>query len=188
MKLDQIQIRTQDAKVNLNISKPTQYIKQERAKQTIEQPAATIQMSHRDAKLLVDSSQAYRDLGLLTTKESIEQAAQKGKTAVMQGIARRVREGNQLMDISKSIDGSTITSIAKSRDTFEHKQISIKWVPSVGAVKITYQAGNLNIHAQENKPKIDVQLGDVVHNYTPGKISGQLLQRESVETTVIKGE
>lgn len=188
MKLDQIQIHTQDAKVDLNISKPQQYIKQTPAKQTIKQPAATLQMSHTDAKLLIDSSQVNRDLGLLSAKDAIAQAAQKGKAAVMKGIARRVKEGNTLMDISHSTEGSAIRNIAKSHDTIKKQNLGIKWIPSFDAVKITYQAGTLNIKAQANKPHIDVQLGDVVHNYTPAKVTGSLLQRESVETTVIKGE
>lgn len=188
MKMDTIQLSIIDAKVDLNISKPQQYIKQTHAKQTIEQPAATLQISQKDAKLLVDSSQAYRDLGLLTTKESIEQAAQKGKAAVMQGIARKAQEGNRMMDISKSEGRSTLASIARSHDGIDYKKLGIAWKPSVGSVKITYQAGDLNIQIQQNKPKIDVQLGDVTHNYTPGKVTGSLLQRESVETSVIKGD
>lgn len=188
MRMDTIQLNIVDAKVDLNIGKPQQYIKQTHAKQSIEQPAATLQISQNDAKLLVDSSQAYRDLGLLTTKESIEQAAQKGKVAVMQGIARKAQEGNQMMNISRANGRSTLVNIAKNRDGIEQQKLGIAWKPSVGSVKITYQAGDLNIKIQQNKPRIDVQLGDVTHNYTPGKVTGSLLQREGVETSVIKGE
>lgn len=188
MKLDQIQIRTQDAIVDLNISKSQQYLKQTAPKQTIEQPAATLQMKHTDAKLLIDSSQVDRDLGFLSAKEAIAQAAQKGKAAVMKGIARKVREGNQLMDISNSKDGSAIANLAKSHDTIKKQNIGIKWIPSADAVKIKYQAGSLNIHVQANKPKIDVKLGDVSGHYVQSKVTGSLIQRQNVETTVIKGE
>lgn len=188
MKLDQIQIRTEDAKVKLNISEPQQYIKQNNAQQSIVQPAATVQISHTDAKLLIDSSQARRDIGLLSPKESIEEYARKGKQAVMEGIARKVSEGNQLMAIENKDGANIIANIAKSHDTFTVQKIGIKFIPSYKAVKITYQAGDLSIQTQANKPQIDVQLGDVIHNYTPGKVTGNLLQRESVETTVIKGE
>lgn len=188
MKLDQIQIRTQDAKIQINKAQPNQYIKQNPAKQTIRQPAATLEMSSTDAKLLVDSSQAYRDLGLLSAKESIEQAAQKGKQAVMSGIARTVKEGNMMMDLANADGVKVLANIAKSRDTFVQQKLGIEWKPSVGSVNITYQAGNLNINSQQRKPQIDVQLGDVIHNYTPGKVTTSMLQHASVETTVIKGE
>lgn len=188
MKLDQIQIRTQDAKIQINTTQANLSIHQTEAKQTIRQPAATLEMSSTDAKLLVDSSQAYRELGLLSAKESIEQAAQKGKQAVMSGIARVVQEGNMMMDLKNADGVKVLANIAKQRDTFVQQKLGITWKPSVGSVKITYQAGSLNINSQQRMPQIDVQLGDVTHNYTPGKVTTSLLQRGNVETTVIKGE
>lgn len=187
MKLDQIQIRTTDAKIDLTISDSQQYIKQRAAKQFIEQPAATLQISHKDAKLLVDSSQAYRDLGLLSPKESVQQFAQNGLIAVQEGVSRRVSEGNALMNIGKN-SGNAIVNVAKQHDTFEQQRLGIEWKPSVGAVKIKYIAGSLQINIQANKPKIDVKLGGVDHQATRSDVSGTVIQRPTVETTVIKGE
>lgn len=187
LKLDQIQIHTTDAKVDLHISDPVQHIEQPQAKQQIKQPAATLEIHSKAAKLFVDSSQAYRELGLLTPKESVEQNAQKGKQAVMEGIARRVSEGNQMMSITKNA-GDAIQRIAESKAIPAPPQMAITWKPSVGSVKIRYQAGNLDINIQRHEPKIDVQIGKVIHNYTPGDVSGTLVQRPSVETTVIKAK
>lgn len=188
MKLDQIQLNIQDAKVDLNITEPKQHIEQPRAQQHIEQPAATLQIHHTDAKLLVDSSQAYRDLGLFSTAESIQNFAAKGQSAVMEGIARRASEGDAMMEIRKDNGRATLSNIAKQHDTFEQQRLGITWKPSIGSVKIKYQAGSLDIRIQAQKPKIDVQLGKVVHDYQPGDVTGKLVQREKVETTVIKGE
>ncbi|MEB6112864.1 DUF6470 family protein [Kurthia gibsonii] len=188
MKLDQIQLNIQDAKVDLNITQPKQYIEQPRAQQHIEQPAATLEIHHTDAKLLVDSSQAYRDLGLISNGESIRNFAAKGQSAVMEGMARRASEGNAMMEIRKSVGRETISNIAKQHDTFEQQRLGITWKPSVGSVKIKYQEGSLDIRIQAQKPEIDVQLGKVVHDYQSGDVTGTLIQREKVETTVIKGE
>lgn len=188
MKLDQIQLNIQDAKVDLNITEPKQHIEQPRAQQHIEQPAATLEIHHTDAKLLVDSSQAYRDLGLISNAESIQNFASKGQSAVMEGMARRASEGDAMMEIRKDNGRATLSNIAKQHDTFEQQRLGIAWKPSIGSVKIKYQAGSLDIRIQAQKPKIDVQLGKVVHDYTPGKVTGTLVQREKVETTVIKGE
>lgn len=187
MKLDQIQIHTTDAKVDLHISDPVQHIEQPRAQQHIEQPAATLEIHSEAAKLFVNSSQAYRDLGLLTPKESVEQNAQKGKQKVMEGIARRASEGDQMMNISKNA-GNAIQQIAASKAIPAPPQMAITWKPSVGAVKIQYQAGSLDINIQRHKPKIDVKIGKVIHDYTPGDVTGTLVQRPSVKTTVIKAE
>lgn len=188
MKLDQIQLNIQDAKVDLNILQPKQYIEQPQAQQHIEQPAATLEIHHTDAKLLVDSSQAYRDLGLFSTAESIQNFAAKGQSAVMEGMARRASEGDAMMEIRKDNGRATLSNIAKQHDTFEQQRLGITWKPSIGSVKIKYQAGSLDIRIQAQKPKIDVQLGKVVHDYQPGDVTGTLIQREKVETTVIKGE
>lgn len=187
MKLDQIQIHTTDAKVDLHISDPVQHIEQPRAQQHIEQPAATLEIHSEAAKLFIDSSQAERDIGLLTPKESIEQAAQKGKQKVMEGIARRAGEGDRMMNISKN-SGNVIQQIAASKAIPAPPQMAITWKPSVGSVKIHYQAGSLDINIQRHKPKIDVKIGKVVHDYTPGDVTGTLVQRPSVKTTVIKAE
>lgn len=187
MKLDQVQIHTTDAKVDLQITKPIQHIEQPRAQQHIEQPAATLEIHSEAAKLFVDSSQAYRDLGLLTPKESVEQYAKKGKEKVMEGIVRRASEGDQMMNISNNA-GNAIQQIAASKVFPAPPQMAITWKPSVGAVKIHYQAGSLDINIQQHKPKIDVQLGKVVHDYTPGDVTGDLVQRPSVETKVIKAK
>lgn len=188
MKLDQIQLNIQDAKVDLNITQSQQHIEQSNAQQYIEQPAATLEIHHTDAKLLVDSSQAYRDLGLISNGESIQNFASKGQSAVMEGMARRASEGNAMMEIRKDNGRATLSNIAKQHDTFEQQRLGIAWKPSIGSVKIKYQEGSLDIRIQAQQPKIDVQLGKVVHDYTPGHVTGTLIQRENVETTVIKGE
>ncbi|MFJ8261835.1 DUF6470 family protein [Rummeliibacillus sp. NPDC094406] len=185
MKLDHIQIRTTDAKLDLNINKPVQRIEQPSAQQHIEQPAATLEIHSEAAKLFIDSSQAYRDLGLLTPKESTEQNAQEGQQKAMEGIARRVSEGDQMMDISINA-GDAIQQIAESKAFPAPPQMAITWKPSVGAVKVHYQEGSLNINIQRHEPKIDVQIGKVVHDYTPGRVEGVMEQHPSVEITVLK--
>ncbi|MGE7622497.1 DUF6470 family protein [Viridibacillus sp. NPDC096237] len=187
MKLDQIQIRTTDAKVGLNIIDSVQLLKQPRAQQYIEQPAAILQINSEPAKLLIDSSQVYRDLGLYTNRESIQKFANEGKQKGLEGIGRRAREGRQMMDIGKR-KGSIIPLISKNNANPSPKKIGITWKPSVGAVKIKYVPDQLDINITRQDPKIDVQIGKVVHDYTPGDVTGTMLQYPSVETTVIKGE
>ncbi|MEK5483890.1 MULTISPECIES: DUF6470 family protein [unclassified Viridibacillus] len=187
MKLDQIQIRTTDAKVGLNIIDSNQIIRQPRAQQHIEQPAAILEINSEPAKLLVDSSRAYRDLGLYTNRESIEKFASDGRQKGLEGIGRRASQGRQMMNIGKG-KGSVIPAIAKNMANPPAKDIGITWKPSVGSVKIKYVPDHLNINITRQDPKIDVQIGKVVHDYTPGDVTGTMQQYPSVETTVIKGE
>lgn len=98
MRLPQIQINTTDALINLNITKPQQYIRQPRATQHIEQPAAILDINTTRGILRINSSQARRDLGLVGPLESSANYAEKGKQEVLKGIARRAREGRLLME------------------------------------------------------------------------------------------
>ncbi|MGE7769389.1 DUF6470 family protein [Viridibacillus arvi] len=186
MKLPQIQIRTTDAKVKLNISDPVQHIEQPKAQQHIEQPAAILDIKTKRGQLHIDSSQARRDVGNFPTGEFVRQFAQQGLQKVQQGTARRASEGRQMMQIEKG--GNVIPSLAKQNGTPPPKDLGITWIPSVDSVKISYTPGTTDINITSQKPKIDVQVGDVVHNYTPGDVTGTMLQYPSVETTVIKGE
>ena len=186
MRLPQIQIRTTDAKIDLNIQKPQQYIKQPKATQTIEQPAAILEINTTRGVLRVDSSQARRDLGLISPLESSANFAQVGKQEALQGMARKAREGRQMMENSGKDQGrATIQSIAKQNHGPQRVPINIKFVPSIGSVKIDYTPGTTDVNITRQKPKIDVQVNKPIHEYTPGKVTGTMIQRPDVQTDVI---
>lgn len=185
MKLDQIQIRTTDEKIDLNITSAQVQLQSTPVQVKIEQPAAILEIHSKAAKLLIDQSQAWRDLGLYTPLEAGKNIAKKGMQDVAAGIARRASEGNQLMQIENG--GDALNAIAKQSQKPLHPQMAIKWAPSVGAVKIKYAPGLLDINITAQKPKFDVRLGDVSVQYTAGDVTGTRVQKADVETTVIKG-
>ena len=63
----------------------------------------------------------------------------------------------------------------------QQKQLGIKFIPSYGAVKLNYVPSNVEINVQPNEPQIDVSIRKPVHDYTPGKVSVELLQKPSIE-------
>ena len=187
MKFPQIQIRTTDIKMDLHIQNVKQYIKQPKANQTIEQPAAILDIETTRGQLKIDSSQARRDLGLVGPLESIANYAEKGKQFVLQGAARRAKEGRQLMESAGKGQGrAPIQNIAKQNHG--PKRIgpyNIKFVPSIGPVKIEYIPGKTDVNITPQKPKIDVQVNKPIHDYTPGDVTGTMLVRPNVEIDVI---
>ncbi|MEI4769593.1 DUF6470 family protein [Psychrobacillus sp. FJAT-51614] len=183
MRIPQIQIQTTKAQLGLNIEKPSQYIEQPKADLQIRQPAADVSIRTTDGQLQIDSSQARRDLGLTGPLEFSRNYAQKGRQAVLSGIARRAREGEQLASIENH--GNAIQAIAASKATPQKKALGIKFVPSIGSVKTTYTPASLDINVQTNKAQIDVTVNKPIHNYTPGKVSSYMLQYPSIEIDVI---
>ncbi|WP_285396804.1 DUF6470 family protein [Lysinibacillus sp. fls2-241-R2A-57] len=187
MKLPQIQIHTTDAKIDLNISKPQQYIKQPKATQHIEQPAAILDINTTRGVLKIDSSQARRDLGLIGPLESSANYAEKGKQEALKGMARRAREGRQMMDNSGKDQGrATIQNIAKqNHGPHRPGPYNIKFVPSVGSVKIDYTPGTTDVNIQRREPIIDAKVNKPIHEYTPGKVTGTMVQRPDVDIDVV---
>ncbi|WP_107947422.1 DUF6470 family protein [Lysinibacillus parviboronicapiens] len=186
MRLPQIQIRTTDAQIDLSISKPQQYIKQPKATQHIEQPAAILDINTTRGVLRVDSSQARRDLGLIGPIESTANYAERGKQEAQQGMARRVKEGRVMMENAGKDQGrATIQNIAKQNHGPHRVQFNIKFVPSIGSVKIDYTPGTTDVNIQRREPKIDAQVNKPIHEYTPGKVTGTLIQRPDVDIDVI---
>jgi len=185
MRLPQIQIHTTDAKLDLNISKPQQHIKQPNATQHIEQPAAILEIHTTKGILKIDSSQARRDIGMIGPLESSANYAEKGKQENLKGMARRAREGRQMMDNAGKGQGrTTIQNIAKQNQGLHRTPFNIKFVPSVGSVKIDYTPGTTDVNIQRREPIIDAKVNKPIHEYTPGKVTGTMVQRADVDINV----
>jgi len=186
MKLPHIQIQTTDAKIDLHIAKPQQHIEQPKATQHIEQPAALLDINTTSGVLKIDSSQARRDLGLIGPLESSANYAEKGKQEVLKGMARRAREGRQIMENSGKGQGHTIIqNIAKQNHGPHRVQFNVKFVPSVGSVKIDYTPGTTDVNIERREPIIDAKVNKPIHEYTPGKVTGTMVQRPDVNIDVI---
>lgn len=186
MRLPQIQIRTTDIAIDLQIKDPVQKIRQPKATQTIEQPAAILEINTTRGVLKIDSSQARRDTGLHSPLESIDKYAKEGRQANLEGIARKAKEGRQMMENAGKDQGrATLQNIAIQNHGPKRIPFNIKFVPSVGSVKIDYTPGQTAIQFTPQQPKIDVQVNKPIHEYTPGKVTGNVLQYPSIEIDVI---
>ncbi|ALC86353.1 hypothetical protein AM499_11315 [Bacillus sp. FJAT-22090] len=183
MNFPQIQIRTTDARLGLNIDDPKQMIRQPKATQHIEQPAAIVDIETTRGLMKIDSSQARRDVGLIGPLESTKKYASEGRQKVMQGIARRASEGRQMMDIAHN--SNAIASIAK-KNTFPTKaKLGIDFIPSIGSVKLDYTPAKVDINVQIQHAKINAQVNKPIHEYTPGNVSGFMLLNPSIEIDFI---
>ncbi|MEC1305758.1 MULTISPECIES: DUF6470 family protein [Lysinibacillus] len=186
MRFPQIQIRTTDAKLDLNIAKPQQNIKQPKATQHIEQPAAILEIHTTRGVLKIDSSQARRDIGMIGPLEATKNAAAEGKQAAFKGTARRASEGRQMMmSAGKGQGRATIQNIAKQNHGPHRTPFNIKFVPSIGSVKIDYTPGTTDVNIQRRAPIIDAKVNKPIHEYTPGKVTGTMVQRPNVDIDVI---
>lgn len=179
MEIPKIQIQTTQAKLGLTIQQPNQKIQQQQAEMKIQQPAAELSIRTTEGKLYQDASQARRDIGMISSMEMTKNYAEKGKQAALAGVARRAREGDQLMSIEKG--GNAIYSIIDSKTGPKNTKVGLKFIPSGDSVKNTYTPATVDIKIQKNDPKIDVQINKPIHNYTPGNVNIDLIQKPSIQ-------
>lgn len=185
--MPQIQIITTDIQMDLNITKPRQTIEQPQAIQTIEQPDAILDIKTTKGELKIDSSQARRDVGLIGPLESIDNYAKEGKKKLLEGLARRAQEGYQMMQGAGKGQGRAVMQqiAVQNHGPKRPGPYNIKFIPSLGSVKIDYIPGKADISVTPRKPKINVQVNRPIHEYTPGDVTGTMVVRPNVEIDVI---
>lgn len=186
MAIPQIQIQTTDIQMNYSIRPPQVNISQKPADVSIQQPEATMQITNKLGELQIDQSQAFAEAGLKPITDVNKEYVEKGRQAVLQMIAQKAREGEQLMKgAGKDQRGAAIQQIAKQNDLVEPpKKINVHFIPSPGAVKMDYKPGEFDIEIEAQKPKIDVKVNKPQIDLTYGTVEGKMTQRPSVEVYV----
>lgn len=186
LNIPQIQIATTDIKMQYSTKPPVQKIQQPHASQHIEQPAAILEINTSRGQLKIDSSQARRDLGQIGPIEATKNAAQEADQTRLQGISRRVREGRQMMlGAGKGQGAGTIKQIAiQNHGPKRPGPYNIKFVPSIGSVKIDYTPGKTDVNIEAQQAKIENKVNKPILDYTPGKVSGTMVQRPDVQIDV----
>ncbi|MEK3992166.1 DUF6470 family protein [Robertmurraya sp. FSL R5-0851] len=179
MKIPQIRMQTTPAHIGISTKKGEMSIEQPLGDLQIEQPKAFLNITKIPGKLTIDQTQARADIDLKSVKLRIEDAARLGKQDLLSGIARRIQEGADLMQIENGFNA--ISSISKRNIEGEKKEFNIGWVPSIGSVKISYEPGKVDVEATPNKPKIEYNLNKPIINYNPSEVTINLKQHASLK-------
>ena len=187
MRFPQIQISTTDIQMDYKITKPFQRIQQRPADLNISQPAATVEINTTNAKLDINMDQMWRDLGLKPTDELIKEYAQKGNQEMLKGISKRVSEGDQMMESAGKEQGrATIQNIAKQNHGPQRPgPYNIKFIPSIGSVKVNIKLGTTDVNIQRNEPEFEVKVNKPQMDFTYGKVNGKMMVRSNVQIDVI---
>ncbi|MFS0575536.1 DUF6470 family protein [Sporosarcina sp. 179-K 3D1 HS] len=179
MNIPQLQIQTNRGMLVLQIDKPIQEIEQPKATQHIEQPAAILEMSTTRSQLSIDTTENRADIDMKSALRRGNENAQYGMQQVMEGIARRAQEGQQLVRIENG--GNAMVDIAKQNTERPIAPLGIRFVGDRVKVKTHISPGTLDIQATSQKPVHDVQINKPIHNYTPGKVTGVMEQYPSIQ-------
>ncbi len=175
----QIRLQSTPARLDMWVDKGSLEIQQKQANLEIEQPQAELTIERRPSQLTIDQTKAREDVGSKSVPRMIEDAAAEGKQAVLEGIARRGQERNELLQIQNG--GNTIAAQAKRNSQGAQKQFGLGWIPSPNSVQISYDPGEVNISVEPKKAIINSTINNPEVNYTPSKVNVQLAQYPSLK-------
>ncbi|WP_044896020.1 DUF6470 family protein [Bacillus alveayuensis] len=179
MNLPQIRLQTQQAKINMTTTPPQQSIEQPQTELDLQNAKLEMEIERTPAKLTIDQTKAWEDMDLKHIFRRIEEAAQLGYEDWLEGIARRARQGDELMRIEEG--GNPIADQAKVNSETPPKEFNIGWVPSHFSVKIHYEPGDVNIKWRHERAIINAKINAPKMDYNPGKVEIQMAQYPDVK-------
>ncbi|MFJ8246272.1 DUF6470 family protein [Peribacillus asahii] len=181
--MQQIRMQSTFIQIGLTIEDPVQRMEPSKVIQSIEQPQATLHIERTPGRLTIDQAEAWEQMDIKHIFQRTAELAQEGKQKVLEGIARRSRQGDDMMHIERG--GNVLGAHAKQNSERPTKQFNIGWIPSPFSVKTHYEQAKLNIEAQTHKPVIDVQIQKTIHDYTPGSVKMNVTQENSLNIDVV---
>lgn len=179
MEISQIRIESTRAQIGIKTKNAVNNIQQPMANLSIKQPKAEIAIKTTKSKLTIDQTQARADVDLKSISHRMEEFAQKGYQDLLKGIARRARQGNELMRIEDG--GNPIASQAKQNGHKPLKEFGLAFIPSVGSVKINYEPASVEIDIKPQKPLINVQVNKPIYHYEPGNVEIYLKRKNDLK-------
>ncbi|MEK4669115.1 DUF6470 family protein [Niallia sp. FSL R7-0271] len=179
MQIPQLRIDSTPAKLGLTTVQPQVQMEQKPADLYIEQPKAELIIDKKAATLTIDQTEARAYEGMKTRERFIDDYVQKGRQEWLKGIARRIKDGQQLAAIENK--GNPIPQIAKRNSEGPPKQFGLGWIPPANSVKIQYDPGYVKTSFETYEPIIDVNQNKPLIDYTPGKVITELVQYPSLE-------
>lgn len=179
MQLPQIRLQSTFAKIAIKRTPPVQEIKQPPAELDLQQPPAEMKIETTPAKLTIDQTKAWEDMNLKSIFRCIEEFAQQGYEDWLEGIARVSRQGDELMRIEDG--GNPLADQAKENSEDPIYDFNIGWIPSRFSVKTNFEPAKVHIDVKVHQPIIRAKINKPIIHYTPGKVTIDLAQRNSLK-------
>ena len=178
MELAQIRLQSRPAKTQINQTLAQLSMEQPKARQSIEQPKADMKLETIPARLNIDQTQAWADMGMKGVARFADDNTAFARGEWLAGLARVARQGDQLMMIEHG--GNPIASQAGQNAFDPPKEFNIGWIPKHGSVKIDYQPAKVNIDIKAREPVISATTKEPVIRYQPGSVTTSISQYNSL--------
>ncbi|QKY69940.1 DUF6470 family protein [Lentibacillus sp. CBA3610] len=182
MRLPQIRMESRMAQIKIQQTPARQEIRQPEADISIRQPNADVSMETKPSKLTIDQTQAWEEMGLMHILKRIEKFANDGHRGAMEGVARRAKQGKDLMKIEN--EGNPVVSQAMTNAYDQQKPLGITFIPSNFAVTTHYEPAEVQINVNVNEPVINNEPRKPNHTYIPGNVTTRIGQYQDLQIDV----
>jgi hypothetical protein len=178
--IGQIQIRTEPAQLDYEIKLGQYDIQQPKAHFELRQPRAEQHIEQPLGQLQVDSSRAWDALGVGGNLEMMNRIYSNAHDIALQGIAKRVEDGNRMANIANKNDA--IAELAADwRVSFS--EFDTLGLASSMNVDVSYEPGKLVIEATPHPVELQASVSPPEVQYIMGKHNMYMQQYGKVEIT-----
>jgi hypothetical protein len=178
--IPQLQYRQEHASFRIDADLGQYDIKQPRPTQEIEQVPAKLDIKQPKGEMDIDQSKAWDALGRANNLEVMLRIYSQAKDIALQGIGRRVDEGNRMAQIANP--ANPFVEFARNiRVSFP--EMKFEGEASYDNVDIHYQMGEPDIQVQEGGAEITARVNPPEIQYQRGKFDFQMLSYAKIEFT-----
>ena len=180
-----LEIKTIPIKYELKVQNASLEYQNSTAEVEISRDKGGMKIKSRPIKLHLDTYEA-RNSVVPTTKTSIAQSAQKGKSAAYSATASYVREGQLLLDAKVGQGSEVLNQIFAERTAEPTGDFVMDFLPKAGP-NIEWEEPEFHIEYQMDKLNFDtkVEKGDI--QFIPGDIELSILQYPGIEIKYVGG-
>ncbi|MFY0543153.1 DUF6470 family protein [Brevibacillus sp. H7] len=180
MRIPQIRLEQTFARLGLDIQKSVQEIQQPPAVLNLRQEAAILEIRQPQGTLTIDTSEAQANIDLRGPLRRTRDNAQYGYQKWLEAVAFISQSGDRLAAIERK--GNPIADIAFEESViYNNTEIIAAGSLTGDGIEIRYEAKKPMIDVQVRGVRMDPEIKKPIHNYTPGKVSGHMLQWNSLK-------
>lgn len=184
MRMPQLHMQSQFARIGIDQKNARLEIKQELPKMHIEQPKAEISITTTPGRLTIDQTEAFADMDLKSILRRNDEFADEALQKLQEGIGRIAREGRELMEIEHG--GNAIVEQAKRKGNPPMKRLGITFIPSAFSVKTDYTPAEVELNVNAQKPRIAAEIHKPEFTYVPGHVETYLAVKNELKITVVE--
>lgn len=184
--ISMLKISTTPALIGINTSAAKTEIQQPKPDVSMHTEHPKLEIKNELPKVLIDQYECFAEAGLKNFIDLTRETAQLSKKAAMQGIERRVNQGNQMRDIHKKINPIAQQAVYNAFEQFK-KEFSLGTVPK-SRPKIELKEGKPQIKVREGRVDFDVKVNRPIINYSSGNVEIYLRQKNSIDIEYVGKE